>query len=108
MAVSHEEIEQACFMLIACSGAAKSDYLEALELAKRGDYQQAQVMMTSGDDNYREAHEAHFGLIQEELSIEGGLLTRLTLVHAEDQLALAENTRMLVTQLIELYQLVNK
>lgn len=108
MALSHAEIEQACFMLIACSGAAKSDYLEALELVKKGEYEQADAMIESGDHNYREAHEAHFGLIQEEVATEGGLLTRLTLVHAEDQLALAENTKMLVTQLIELYKLVRK
>lgn len=104
MAIAPEELEQACFSLIACGGAAKSDFLEAVEHAKAGDFDAAAAAIARGNENYLHAHEAHFGLIQEEVSAEGGLLARLTLVHAEDQLAAAEMTRLFAEQLIALYQ----
>ena len=104
MAITQEALEQACFSLISFSGAAKSDYLEAVEHAKSGDFDEAAAAIERGNENYLHAHEAHFGLIQEEVSCENGLLTRLTLVHAEDQLAMAETSRLFAEQLIELYR----
>lgn len=104
MAITQEALEQACFSLISFSGSAKSDYLEAVEYAKAGDFDNAAAAVERGNENYLHAHEAHFDLIQEEISSESGLLTRLTLVHAEDQLAMAETTRLLSEQLIELYR----
>ena len=35
MAITQEQLEQACFQLISFSGAAKSDFLEAVEYAKK-------------------------------------------------------------------------
>lgn len=108
MSVTQEELEQACFLLISYSGTAKSDYLEAVEYAKEGKFEEAEVAIERGNDNYMHAHEAHFDLIQEEVSTENGLLTRLTLVHAEDQLAMAETTRMFAQQLIDLYRIIKR
>lgn len=104
MSISQEELEQACFSLISFSGTAKSDYLEALEYAKENNFEDADAAITRGNENYLRAHEAHFNLIQEEVSSENGLLTRLTLVHAEDQLAMAETARLFAEQLIDLYR----
>lgn len=104
MAITSEQLEQACFSLISFSGAAKSDYLEAVEHAKQGDFEAAEQAVSRGNEEYLHAHEAHFDLIQEEVSSEDGLLTRLTLVHAEDQLAMAETSRLFAEQLIELYR----
>ncbi len=104
MAISQEQLEQACFSLISFSGAAKSDYLEAIEHAKTGDFPAAAAAVERGNENYLHAHESHFDLIQEEVSAENGLLTRLTLVHAEDQLAGAETARMFAEQFIDLYR----
>ena len=88
MTITQEVLEQSCLGLISYSGAAKSDYLEAVECAKSGDFEQAEAAIERGNENYLHAHEAHFGLLQEETGTEGGLLTRLLLVHAEDQLAI--------------------
>ena len=108
MAITQEQLEQACFQLISFSGAAKSDFLEAVEDAKSGDFPQAEAAVERGNEEYLQAHNAHFDLIQEEVNSENGLLTRLTLVHAEDQLAMAESTRILAEQLIELYRRLQK
>jgi len=104
MAITQEALEQACLGLIACSGAAKSDYLEAVECAKTGEFDQAQAAVERGNENYLHAHEAHFGLLQEETGTEGGLLARLLLVHAEDQLAMSEMARIMAEELIEVYK----
>ena len=100
MAITQEQLEQACFQLIS--------FLEAVEYAKSGDFPQAEAAVERGNEEYLQAHNAHFDLIQEEVNSENGLLTRLTLVHAEDQLAMAESTRILAEQLIELYRRLQK
>lgn len=79
MTITQEVLEQSCLGLISYSGAAKSDYLEAVECAKSGDFEQAEAAIERGNENYLHAHEAHFGLLQEETGTEGGLLTRLLL-----------------------------
>lgn len=108
MAITQEQLEQACFQLISFSGAAKSDYLEAIEHAKTGDFTEAEAAITRGNEEYLQAHNAHFDLIQEEVNSENGLLTRLTLVHAEDQLAMAETARLFSEQIVELYRRLQK
>ena len=105
MAITQEVLEQSCLGLISYSGAAKSDYLEAVECAKSGNFEQAGAAIERGNENY--LHEAHFGLLQEETGTEGGLLTRLLLVHAEDQLAMAEMARIMAEELIEVYRRIN-
>ena len=74
MTITQEVLEQSCLGLISYSGAAKSDYLEAVECAKSGDFEQAEAAIERGNENYLHAHEAHFGLLQEETGTEGGLL----------------------------------
>ena len=46
MAITQEQLEQACFQLISFSGAAKSDYLEAIEYAKTGNFTEAEAAIT--------------------------------------------------------------
>lgn len=92
MTITQEVLEQSCLGLISYSGAAKSDYLEAVECAKSGDFAQAEAAIERGNENYLHAHEAHFGLL---------------LVHAEDQLAMAEMARIMAEELIEVYKRIN-
>ena len=92
MTITQEVLEQSCLGLISYSGAAKSDYLEAVECAKSGDFEQAEAAIERGNENYLHAHEAHFGLLQ---------------VHAEDQLAMAEMARIMAEELIEVYKRIN-
>lgn len=108
MAITQEQLEQACFQLISFSGSAKSDYLEAIEHAKEGGFAEAEAAILRGNQAYLQAHQAHFDLIQEEVNSASGLLTRLTLVHAEDQLAMAETARLFSEQIIELYRRIQK
>lgn len=47
MAITQEVLEQSCLGLISYSGAAKSDYLEAVECAKSGDFEQLKQLLNA-------------------------------------------------------------
>ena len=51
MTITQEVLEQSCLGLISYSGAAKSDYLEAVECAKSGDFEQAEAAIERGNEN---------------------------------------------------------
>lgn len=104
MAVTNEEIAQFSCEMIAYSGAAKSCYLEALEYAKAGEFDKVAETLETGRTHQLAAHDIHFNLVQEEISSESGLLARLLLVHAEDQMSAAETILILSEQLIDVYR----
>lgn len=98
-----EEMELICFKIISAVGEAKSDYISALDLAKKGEFEKAEESMKHGDACYARGHEQHADLIAKEA---GGERTEvcLLLMHAEDQLMAAETTKLLAAELIELYK----
>ena len=54
-----EDMELVCFQLIANSGAAKSSYMEAVELAKKGDFKAADEKVTEAEECFVQAHKIH-------------------------------------------------
>lgn len=98
-----EEMEMICFQLIANSGAAKSAYLEALELAKSGQKQAAQAKLAEAEDCFVLAHQVHSELIQKEASGQQTPVS-LLLMHAEDQMASVEVVQLLVRELMAVHQ----
>lgn len=61
-----EEMEYICFQLIANSGAAKSSFIEAIQLAKAGNLKEAKIKVEEAEDSLVEAHKIHSNLIQKE------------------------------------------
>jgi len=98
-----EEMELICFKIISAVGEAKSDYISALEAAKKGEYEKAEELIAHGDSCYVNGHKQHADLIAKEA---GGEKTEvcLLLMHAEDQLMAAETIKLLVAELIALYK----
>ena len=98
-----EEMELICFQLIANSGAAKSSFVEAIQLAKKGFFEDANVKLVEAEEAFVEAHKIHAELIQKEA---GGEKTEFSLLfmHAEDQMASTELVQLLAQVLIELYR----
>ena len=43
-----EEMEMICFKIISAVGEAKSDYISAIEAAKKGDFEKAEEAMSMG------------------------------------------------------------
>ncbi len=101
-----EGLELVCFTIIANVGAAKSMYLEAISVAKQGNFEEARKMIEEGSQTFVEGHKAHMELVQKEASGEA-VTPSLLLLHAEDQLMSAETIKIMALEFIELYEKVN-
>ena len=98
-----DELVRTSFQIIAAVGGARSCYVEAVDAAKKGDFEKAEELMKKGDESFLNGHDAHTGLIQKEA---GGDPVHMTLMitHAEDQLMAAETFKIVATELIDVYR----
>ncbi len=98
-----EGLELVSFQIIAAAGSARSSYIEALQVAKEGKFEEAKEMIKQGDDAFVEAHHVHAQLIQK---FAGGeeVGANILLIHAEDQVMSAEVLKIMASEFIELYQ----
>ena len=102
-----EELELICFQLITAAGAAKSNYIEAIQKAKAGEYEEARQLIAEGDTLLQQGHEPHTNMVQKEAAGESVPMT-LILAHAEDQMMSTEVFKVMAEEMIELYQKINK
>lgn len=96
-----EGTDLACFEIISSVGAARSCFIEAIDLAGEGRVDEARAKMAEGADCYAAGHAKHGELIQQEASgnhVAAGLL----LIHAEDQLMSAETFQIVADKFIDL------
>lgn len=90
--------EAVSFQIISFAGAAKSSYLEAIELAKQGI--DPSELIAQGDEAFRAASEAHHEALQ--MEAQGVLGCGLLLIHAETTLISAETIKGLLPTIVEL------
>lgn len=98
-----EGIELQCFQIISAVGMARSSYIEAIQEAKKGNFDKAREMISEGEQSFLQGHGAHAGMIQQEASgnkVEPCLL----LIHAEDQLMSAESFKIIAEEMIQNYE----
>lgn len=102
-----EGLEMICFKIISNVGSARSSYIEAIQKAKKGDFDGARACIEEGQKQFLVGHEAHFELIQKEAQGEavGG---SLILVHAEDQLMSAEGFKIIAEEMIAGYERITE
>lgn len=102
-----DEIVETSFQIIACSGTAKSLYIEAIQTAKSKDFEKVESLFNEADEVFVSAHKVHASLVQKEAQ---GIATEvsLLLVHAEDQMASCETIKLLAQEIIALYKLIEK
>ena len=98
-----EGLELTAFQIISAVGTARSCYIEAIQEAKKGNYESAEKLIKNGDEAFVEGHDAHAGLLQKEASGEGGNIN-LLILHAEDQLMSAEGFKTIALEFIEVYK----
>lgn len=96
-----EEMQGVAFQIIAAVGEAKSSYVEAMALARKGEFESAKALIVQGDKMYSEASHYHLGLVQREAQGEQ-LPFSLILMHAEDQLLTTEVVKLMAIEIIEL------
>lgn len=100
-----EGMELVSFEIISAVGAARSQYLAAIQEAKKGNSDKAREMIEEGNDMFLNGHQAHAGILQKYASGEQ-MQIDLILMHAEDQLMSAETIRLIAEEFIELYECV--
>lgn len=94
-----EGLELICFQIISSVGMARGSYIEAIDFAAEGKFEEAEAKIKEGDEYFTEGHVAHAKMIQNEAA---GNKTEiiLLLVHAEDQLMSAESFKILAEKFI--------
>ncbi len=102
-----EEMQMAAFQMIATIGGAKSAYMEAIEIAKEGNAEDAMAKIEEGRSMMAEAHHHHFQFVTKEANGED-LPFSLMLMHAEDQLLTTESIEIMATEFVKLYDQLNK
>ena len=102
-----EGLELVSFQIIAAAGSARSSYVEALQAAKNGDFEEAEALIKQGDTDFVEAHHVHAELIQKFAGGEDPG-ANILLIHAEDQVMSAEVLKLMALEFIELYKKLAK
>lgn len=101
-----EELEMVSFKVISSSGAAKSLFMEAMQYARKREFEEAERCIKEGEENRQKGHEAHFELIQKEASGDP-VSINLLLMHAEDQLMATETIKIMAEEIIESYKAIS-
>lgn len=95
-----------CFEIIANSGNAKALYLEAIQEAKKNNFEKAKSLIKKGEDTFISAHQAHAKLVTKEAR--GEIMeVNIFLIHAEDHLMNTETFKIITEEFVELYKKVN-
>ena len=102
-----EGLELVSFQIIAAAGSARSSYVEALQAAKNGNFEEAEALIKQGDADFVEAHHVHAELIQKFAGGEDPG-ANILLIHAEDQVMSAEVLKLMALEFIELYKKLAK
>jgi len=98
-----EGLELVCFQIISNVGMARSNYIEAMQFGKAGDFDRAKTLIEEGERYFLEGSEAHMSLIQQEAT-GTPVNCSLLLVHAEDQMMSAETFKIIANELIDSYR----
>ncbi|NMM62790.1 PTS lactose/cellobiose transporter subunit IIA [Clostridium sp. P21] len=98
-----EELENVPFELILYAGNGRSYSMEAIQEAKKGNYEKADELIKKASEELGKAHEFQTKLIQTEASGKAGSVNIL-LVHAQDHLMTAMTVRDLALEIVELYK----
>ena len=99
-----EGLELTAFEIISAVGAARSYYIEAIQLAKDGRFEDAVKTIELGDEMFLEGHHAHAKLIKNEIENGQGTAVSLLILHAEDQMMSAEAFKTIAFEFIDIYK----
>lgn len=89
--------------LIAGAGDSKSDSMEAIMLAKTGEFDKAEQLIQRASEALQSTHEIQTQLIRDELNGNSSEVT-LLMVHAQDHLCSAQQLRDLASEFVDLYK----
>ncbi|WP_088033892.1 PTS lactose/cellobiose transporter subunit IIA [Evansella clarkii] len=102
-AENEKSLEEISFQIILHAGNAKSLAMEAMQLARKNNFSEAQQKIEEAEKEFIQAHHSQTSLLQQESSGESVSPTIL-LIHAQDHLMNAMTTKELVQEIIYLHQ----
>ena len=100
--LNQEQLE-AVMGLIVNAGNAKSDAMEAIQAAKKGDFEQAHEKLKTAEQALVEAHHSQTSLLTDEASGKPMNITLLT-VHSQDHLMTSITFNDLAKEVVEIYE----
>lgn len=98
-----EDINSIAFELILYAGNGRSSSMEAIQEAKKGNFERAEELLKEATKELGKAHKFQTKLIQAEASGESNPVNIL-LIHAQDHLMTAMTVRDLATEIVEVYK----
>ena len=91
--------------LIINGGNAKSDCMEAIQAAKKGNFEEATQKLKDADASLLEAHKSQTGMLTKEAS--GDAVTvSLLMVHGQDHMMNAITFRDLAAEVVDVYKTI--
>nr|WP_242704019.1 PTS lactose/cellobiose transporter subunit IIA [Enterococcus sp. 669A] len=100
--MTQEQLE-AIMGLIMNSGNAKSNAMEAIQAAKKNDFELAKTKLAEADEALVEAHHAQTGLLTKEAQGDQMTVTLLA-VHSQDHLMTSITFNDLAKEVVDIYQ----
>ncbi len=109
--MSYEEISEFAMEMIANAGMTKSCAMEAIQFAKKGEFEKAENSLKEAEKYYFESHEIQTDLIIKETSCEkeeNRMVMNLLMVHAQDHLSMALMTKDNAREFVDLYKRIGE
>lgn len=97
------DIEKYAVMVIAYAGDSKSASMEAIDAARKGDFEEVEKLFKKSDESLIKAHEVHTKLLVENAR-DGNKGVPMILVHASNHFSSAELSRDFSQQIVNLYK----
>lgn len=106
--MKYEEICEIAMEIIANSGEAKSLCFEAIEEAKLGNFNKAEILILEAEKLFIKAHDIQNDLISKESKGEGDIKINLILVHSQDHLSMATVVKDSARYFIDIFKELKK
>lgn len=108
MAQPNENILMSLCEMVSYAGGARSSYILAIQEAKEGNSEECEKKFIEGDDLLQKAHDLHYHLVSKDAEdTEKEIPISVFLIHVEDQFMAAETFRVMASEFVDLYRIVN-
>ena len=97
------DLEEMALEIITNVGTARSMYVEAVEAAKAGNFEEAHNLVAEGEKIFVNGHHAHADLVNAKIGVEE-LQYMFLVMHAEDQLMSVETLKIVCDELIDMLE----
>ncbi|CUP89678.1 PTS lactose/cellobiose transporter subunit IIA [Clostridium baratii] len=104
--MTKQELEFITLEIVAYAGDARSKYIQALDFANEGNFDEAEKLIKEASEFIDEAHKTQTKMIQMEASGESVDMSFL-LAHAQDHLMTVMLLRDIVSNFIKIYKKIN-